>query len=185
MLYIIIFTCIYEHILIIYKNIIPSLIPHRQTLMAVLTRCLVHALLHRVLLLMDPFAVALEVDLRGRRGLAVQVDGLVLDDVRLLWLHQKVRERLGRVRGERLREFAQSQIVVIYRGSRRWEGVSLKHIRGCFIEIVRVHVFAREAVSYCSRQLKRNRPRHSSWRDCNQTQIVHGRKKIYIPPGMK
>lgn len=84
-----------------------------------LTGGLVHALLHHVLLLMDPLAVALEVDLRGGRGLAVQVDGLVLDDVRLLWLHQEVRERLGRVRGERLREFAQSQIVIIYRGVRR------------------------------------------------------------------
>lgn len=64
--------------------------------------------------LMDPLAVAFEVNLRGGRGFAVEVDGFVLDDVRLFWLHQEVWEGLGRVRGEGLRELAQSEIVVIY-----------------------------------------------------------------------
>lgn len=112
-----------------------------QTHWAVLTRALVHALLHHVLLLMNPLAVALEVDLRGRRGFAVQVNGLVLDDVRLLRLHQEVRERLGRVRGERLRELTQSQIVVIYRERRGDE----KRRSECFIQHVHTHVFDREA----------------------------------------
>lgn len=59
-----------------------------------LTRVLVNPLLHSVLLLVNPLAVALEVDLGGRSGLAVQVDRLVLDYVGLLWFHQKHGQRL-------------------------------------------------------------------------------------------
>lgn len=69
---------------------------------------------------MDPLAVALEINLRGGRGFAVEVDGFVLDDVRLFWLQQEVWEGLGRVRGKGLRELAQSQVVVIY----KWEEIT-------------------------------------------------------------
>lgn len=63
-----------------------------------LTRVLVDPLLHSVLLLVNPLAVALEVDLRGGRGLAVQVDRFVLHYVGLLRLHQKHGQRLRGVR---------------------------------------------------------------------------------------
>lgn len=59
-----------------------------------LTRVLVNPFFHRVLLLVNPFAVALKVDLGSRRGFAVKVNRLVLDNVGLLWLHQKHRQRL-------------------------------------------------------------------------------------------
>lgn len=63
-------------------------------LICLLTRVLINPLLHSVLLLVNPLAVALEIDLGGRSGLAVQVDRLVLDYVGLLWFHQKHWQRL-------------------------------------------------------------------------------------------
>lgn len=47
--------------------------------------------LDQVVVLMDPLAVALEVDLRGRGGAAGQHHRLVLHDVLVLGLHQEVR----------------------------------------------------------------------------------------------
>lgn len=81
--------------------------------MSLLTGVLVDALLHRVLLLVNPLAVALEVDLGRRSGLAVQVDGLVLDDVGLLRLHQEHGQRLRRVRGEGFRQVAEADEVIV------------------------------------------------------------------------
>lgn len=111
----------------------------KRTPHEILTGRLVHALFHRMLFLMDPLAVALEVNLRGRGGFAVQVDGFVLDDVRLFWLHQEVWEGLGRIGGEGLRELAQTKIVVIYkREGNRTQGVSYRrrsaHQRERFME---------------------------------------------------
>ena len=47
--------------------------------------------LDQVVVLVNPFAVALEVDLRGGRGAAGQRHRLVLHDVLILGLHQEVR----------------------------------------------------------------------------------------------
>lgn len=81
--------------------------------MSPLTGVLVHPLLHRVLLLVDPLAVALEVDLRGRGGFAVQVHRLVLDYVGLFWLHQKHGQRLWRVRRERFWQIPEADEVIV------------------------------------------------------------------------
>lgn len=78
-----------------------------------LTRVLVHPLLHRVLLLVDPLAVALEVDLGGRSGLAVEVDGLVLHYEGLLWFYQKHRQRLRRVRREGFWQISETDEVIV------------------------------------------------------------------------
>lgn len=67
-----------------------------------------------MLLLVNPLAVALEVDLRGRSGLAVQVDRLVLDYVGLLRLHQEHRQGLRRVRGEGLWQLPKTDEVIIH-----------------------------------------------------------------------
>ncbi len=82
-------------------------------LMRLLTRVLVDPLLHRVLLLVNPLAVALEVDLGGWSGLAVQVDRLVFDDVGLLRLHQKHGQRLRGVRREGLRQITEPNEVIV------------------------------------------------------------------------
>lgn len=66
-----------------------------------------------MLLLVDPLAVALEVDLSGWSGLAVQVDRLVLDYVGLLWLHQKHGQRLWGVGREGFRQIPETNEVVI------------------------------------------------------------------------
>lgn len=65
-----------------------------------LTRGLIQALLHDVVILADPLAVTLEVDLRGGEGAAAQLHGLVLHDVGILWLLQEVGQGLSRRRGE-------------------------------------------------------------------------------------
>ena len=66
-----------------------------------------------MVLLVHPLAVALEVDLCGGRGLAVQVHRLVLHDVALLGLEQEVGQGLWGVRGEGLGELPQAQEVVV------------------------------------------------------------------------
>lgn len=55
------------------------------------TCCRVDGALDHVVVLVNPLAVALEVDLRGRGGAAGQRHRLVLHDVLVLWLHQEVR----------------------------------------------------------------------------------------------
>lgn len=79
----------------------------------ILTRVLVHPLLHRVLLLMDPLAVALEVDLSGWSGLAVQVHGFVLHYVGLLRFYQKYGQRLRGVRREGFWQVSQTDEVIV------------------------------------------------------------------------
>lgn len=49
----------------------------------------------RVLALVDPLAIALEEDLQGGPGLAVQLDGVALDDVRIHRLLHEARQRAG------------------------------------------------------------------------------------------
>lgn len=56
-----------------------------------LTRVFVHPLLHRVVLLMDPFAVALKINLCGGRCLAVEIDRFILHNVAFLGFEQEVR----------------------------------------------------------------------------------------------
>lgn len=58
-----------------------------------LTRVLVHIFLDRVLVLVNPFPVALEEDLQGGSGTAPQPDGVALDDVGVFWLLPEVRQR--------------------------------------------------------------------------------------------
>lgn len=65
-----------------------------------LTGDLVQALLGDVVILVDPLPVALEVDLGGGVGAADELHRLVLHDVGVLRLQQKVREGLRRGRGE-------------------------------------------------------------------------------------
>lgn len=65
-----------------------------------LTRGLIQALLRDVLILADPLAVALEVDLRGGEGAAAQLHRLVLHDVGVLWLLEEVGQGLSRHRRE-------------------------------------------------------------------------------------
>ena len=56
------------------------------------TSVLIHVLLRRVLILMDPFPVALEEDLQGRYGPTAQLDGVALHDVGILWFLKEVGE---------------------------------------------------------------------------------------------
>ena len=67
----------------------------------VLTRVQVLVLVGKVLVLVDPLAVALEEDLQRRRGAAAQLDGVALDDVGLLRLLEEVRQGALR-RGQRV-----------------------------------------------------------------------------------
>lgn len=60
-----------------------------------LTCGLVQALLGDVVVLADPLAITLEVDLRGGEGSAAQLHGLVLYDVGVLRLQQEVRQLFG------------------------------------------------------------------------------------------
>lgn len=53
-----------------------------------------------MVILVDPLAVTLEVDLRGGEGAAAQLHRLVLHDVGILWLLQEVGQGLSRHRGE-------------------------------------------------------------------------------------
>lgn len=46
---------------------------------------------NQVVILVNPFAIALEVDLRGRSGATGQSDRLVFHDKLVLRLHQEVR----------------------------------------------------------------------------------------------
>lgn len=59
-----------------------------------LTSDLIQALLGDVVVLVDPLPVALEVDLGGRVGAADELHWLVLHNVGVLRLQQKVREGL-------------------------------------------------------------------------------------------
>lgn len=65
-----------------------------------LTGDLVQAFLGDMVVLVDPLPVALEVDLGGGVGAADELHWLVLHDVGVLWLQQKVREGLRWGRGE-------------------------------------------------------------------------------------
>jgi len=65
-----------------------------------LTGDLIQVLLGDVVVLVDPLPVALEVDLSGRIGTADELHRLVLHDVGILRLQQKVRQSLRRGRGE-------------------------------------------------------------------------------------
>lgn len=67
-----------------------------------------------MLLLVNPLAVALEVDLGGRSGFAVQVDRLVLDNVGLLRFHQEHRQRLRGVRREGFRQITETDEVIVH-----------------------------------------------------------------------
>lgn len=58
-----------------------------------LTRVLVHVFLDRVLVLVNPFPVALEENLQGGCGTAPQADRVALDDIGVFWLLQEVRQR--------------------------------------------------------------------------------------------
>lgn len=50
----------------------------------------VHVMLDQVLILVNPFAVALEVDLSGRGRAASEGHWLVLNDINIIRLHQEV-----------------------------------------------------------------------------------------------
>lgn len=78
-----------------------------------LTWVLINPLLHSVLLLVNPLAVALEVYLGGRSGLAVQVHRLVLDYIGLLWFHQKHRQRLRGIWREGFRQITKTDEVIV------------------------------------------------------------------------
>lgn len=82
-------------------------------LIFLLTGVLIDPLLHGVLLLVNPLAVAFEVDLGGRRGLAVQVNRLVLHYVGLLWLHQEHREWLWGVWREGFWQLTETNEVIL------------------------------------------------------------------------
>lgn len=69
-----------------------------------LTGGLIQAFLCDMVVLADPLAVALEVDLRGREGAAAELHRLVLHNVGVLWLLQEVGQRLCRRRREGVRE---------------------------------------------------------------------------------
>lgn len=69
-----------------------------------LTGGLVQALLGDVVVLVDPLPVALEVDLGGGVGAADKLHRLVLHDVGILRLQQKVRQGLRWGRGEGVRQ---------------------------------------------------------------------------------
>lgn len=61
----------------------------------------VNSPLNQVVVLVNPLAVALEVDLRGRGGAAGQRHRLVLYDELVLWLHQEVRQQVREGGGKR------------------------------------------------------------------------------------
>lgn len=60
-----------------------------------LTGGVVQALMCDMVVLADPLAVTLEVDLRGGEGAAAQFNRLVLHDVGVLWLQEEVGQWLG------------------------------------------------------------------------------------------
>lgn len=63
----------------------------RKLIIALSTCGRVDSPLDQVVVLVNPLAVALEIDLRGRGGAAGQSHRLVLHDVLVLGLHQEVR----------------------------------------------------------------------------------------------
>lgn len=69
---------------------------HHGSLCGILTCGLIQTLLCDVVVLADPLAITLEVDLRGWEGSAVQFHWLVLYDVSILWLQQEVGQLLRR-----------------------------------------------------------------------------------------
>lgn len=85
-----------------------------------LTRVLINPLLHSVLLLVNPLAVALEIDLGGGCCLAIQIHWLVLDYVGLLWFHQKHRQRLWGVWRVGFWQLAETNKVILNCEERQW-----------------------------------------------------------------
>lgn len=75
-----------------------------------LTGGLVPVLLCDMVILADPFAVALEVDLCGGEGAAAQLDRLVLHDVGILRLLEEVGQWLSWCRWEGVREHLAARI---------------------------------------------------------------------------
>lgn len=61
-----------------------------------LTSDLIQALLCDMVVLVDPLAIALEIDLGGRVGSTDKLHRLVLDNVCILWLQQEMGEGLCR-----------------------------------------------------------------------------------------
>lgn len=57
----------------------------------------------QVLVLVNPLAVAFEVDLSGRCGAAGEGHRLVLDDINIIGLHQEVGQKVGEGHGKRMR----------------------------------------------------------------------------------
>lgn len=75
---------------------------------------------------MNPFTVAFEVNLCGRRRFAVQIHRLILDDVAFLGFEQEVRQRLWRVGGEGFGEFTQAKEIILIPYCKRKEKEVLK-----------------------------------------------------------
>lgn len=64
-----------------------------------------------MVLLMNPFTVALEVDLSGRAGFTVKVHRLVLDNVSFFRLNEKMRKRFWGIRRKGLWELMEKIII--------------------------------------------------------------------------
>lgn len=79
-----------------------------------ITRHLVQALSGDVVVLIDPLAVALEVDLGGRGRPAPHLHWSVLHDERILGLQQEFRERLGGRRREGVWENLRLTVVAAF-----------------------------------------------------------------------
>lgn len=63
----------------------------------------VHVTLDQVLILVNPFAVALEVDLSGRGRAAGEGHWLVLNNINIIRLHQEVWQQVGEGRRKWMR----------------------------------------------------------------------------------
>lgn len=63
-----------------------------------LTRGFIYSLVHHMVLLMNPFTVALKIDLRGWACFAVQIHRLVLHNVSLFRFNEEVGQWLWRIR---------------------------------------------------------------------------------------
>lgn len=78
---------------------------------AKLTRGFVYPLIYYVVLLMNPFTIALEVDLGGRAGFTIQVHRLILHNISFFRLNKEMWQRLRRIRWKGFWEFVKKIVV--------------------------------------------------------------------------
>lgn len=85
-----------------------------------LTRSFIYSLIYYVVLLMNPFTIALEVDLGGRAGFTIQVHRLILHNISFFRLNKEMWQRFRWVRWKGFWEFMKKVII--------WENKKMKNV---------------------------------------------------------